>query len=62
MKKALGSASRILVSLLLFGVSLAMTQIPFADEASAISLGWSQGGPAMKRLVDVSASNDGVIA
>jgi hypothetical protein len=62
MKKALGSASRIFVSLLLFGVSLAMTQIPFAHEASAISLGWSQGGPAMKRLVDVSASNDGVIA
>ena len=62
MKKSLGSASRIFVSLLLFGVSLAMTQIPFADEASAISLGWSQGGPIMKRLVDVSASNDGVIA
>ncbi len=62
MKKALGSASRIFVSLLLFGVSLAMTQIPFAHEASAVSLGWSQGGPIMKRLVDVSASNDGVIA
>ena len=62
MKKALGSASRIFVSILLFGVTLAMTQIPFAHEASAISLGWSQGGPAMKRLVDVSASNDGVIA
>ena len=47
---------------MLFAVTLSIAQIPFAHEASAIGLGWSQGGPAKKRLVDVSASNDGVIA
>ena len=62
MNKIFGSPSRLFVSLLLFSATLAMTQAPFAKEASAISLGWSQGGPIMKRLVDVSASNDGVIA
>ena len=39
-----------------------MTQIPFVHEASAISLGWSQGGPTMKRLIGVDSSNDGLIA
>jgi|GEM_PF-2616979 len=62
MKKTLGSICRIFVSLLFFSATLAMTQVPFVHEASAISLGWSQGGPTMKRLIGVDSSNDGMIA
>ena len=62
MRNTLSSMARISISLMLFAVTLSIAQIPFAHEASAIGLGWSQGGPAKKRLVDVSASNDGVIA
>lgn len=39
-----------------------MTQVPFAQEASAVGMGWSQSGPTLKRFVDVSASSDGMIA
>lgn len=62
MKKIFGSPSRLFVCLLLFSATLAMTQAPFAQEASAVGIGWSQSGPTLKRFVDVSASSDGMIA
>lgn len=62
MKKIFGSPSRLFVSLLLFSATLAMTQAPFAQEASAVDMEWIQGGPSSTRLVGVDSSNDGKIA
>jgi hypothetical protein len=45
MKKTYGSPSRLFVSLLLFVATLAMTQAPFAQEASAVGMEWIPGGP-----------------
>jgi hypothetical protein len=62
MKKNFGSPSRLFVSLLLFVSTLAMTQVPFAQEASAVGMGWKLSSILNKRFVDVSASSDGMIA
>lgn len=62
MKKVFRTSNRVLLSVLMFLATLATTQIPFAQQASAVGLGWSQSGPTMKRFVDVSASSDGMIA
>jgi LPXTG-motif cell wall-anchored protein len=62
MKKIFGSPSRLFVSLLLFVATLAMTQAPLAQEASAVGMEWIPGGPSSTRLVGVDSSNDGMIA
>ena len=48
--------------MLLFVSTLAMTQVPFAQEASAVGMGWKLSSILNKRFVDVSASSDGMIA
>ena len=67
MSRLLGSKAKLFVAglsfvVLLLTTSLAIPQIAQVEPASASASGWIQGGPSMKRLIDVASSSDGLVA